>query len=165
MALLDENSEKYLQECDEKNQEPDKTKLVGMAREDILNFFYKSQIYQFNSDQWVTNFSESNFKGQRLNFDLIDYSKNKVVAKAGEKITQRKLKSFVENGLESIGVKEEEIIGKYIAEDIINENTGEVYAEAGDEVTEELIKLFKLNALHTLKVLSIDNSSVGPRSN
>ena len=162
MALLDENSEKYLQECNEKNQEPDTTKLVGMAREDILNFFYKSQIYQFNSDQWVTNFSESNFKGQRLNFDLIDYSKNEVVAKAGEKITQRKLKSFVENGLESIEVKEEEIIGKFIAEDIINENTGEVYAEAGDEVTEELIKLFKLNALHTLKVLSIDNSSVGP---
>ena len=162
MALLDDNSEKYLQECNEKNQEPDKTKLVGMAREDILNFFYKSQIYQFNSDQWVTNFSESNFKGQRLNFDLIDYSKNEVVAKAGEKITQRKLKSFVENGLESIEVKEEEIIGKFIAEDIINENTGEVYAEAGDEVTEELIKVFKFNSLHTLKVLSIDNSSVGP---
>ena len=162
MALLDENSEKYLQECNEKNQEPDTTKLVGMAREDILNFFYKSQIYQFNSDQWVTNFSESNFKGQRLNFDLIDYSKNEVVAKAGEKITQRKLNSFVENGLESIEVKEEEIIGKFIAEDIINENTGEVYAEAGDEVTEELIKVFKFNSLHTLKVLSIDNSSVGP---
>ena len=104
MALLDENSENYLQECNEKNQEPDTTKLVGMAREDILNFFYKSQIYQFNSDQWVTDFSESNFKGQRLNFDLIDYSKNEVVAKAGEKITQRKLKSFVENGLESIEV-------------------------------------------------------------
>ena len=162
MALLDENSEKYLQECNEKNQEPDTSKLVGMAREDILNFFYKSQIYQFNSDQWVTDFSESNFKGQRLNFDLIDYSKNEVVAKAGEKITQRKLKSFVENGLVSIEVKEEEIIGKYIAEDIINENTGEVYAEAGDEVTEELIKVFKFNSLHTLKVLSIDNSSVGP---
>ena len=162
MALLDENSEKYLQECNEKNQEPDTTKLVGMAREDILNFFYKSQIYQFNSDQWVTNFSESNFKGQRLNFDLIDYSKNEVVAKAGEKITQRKLNSFVENGLESIEVKEEEIIGKFIAEDIINENTGEVYAEAGDEVSEELIKLFKFNDLQTLKVLSIDNSSVGP---
>ncbi|MFL2829988.1 MAG: DNA-directed RNA polymerase subunit beta [Candidatus Puniceispirillales bacterium] len=162
MALLDENSEKYLQECNEKNQEPDTTKLVGMAREDILNFFYKSQIYQFNSDQWVTNFSESNFKGQRLNFDLIDYSKNEVVAKAGEKITQRKLNSFVENGLESIEVKEEEIIGKFIAEDIINENTGEVYAEAGDEVSDELIKLFKFNDLQTLKVLSIDNSSVGP---
>ena len=162
MALLDEKSEKYLQECNEKNQEPDTTKLVGMAREDILNFFYKSQIYQFNSDQWVTNFSESNFKGQRLNFDLIDYSKNEVVAKAGEKITQRKLNSFVENGLVSIEVKEEEIIGKFIAEDIINENTGEVYAEAGDEVTEDLLKLFKLNDLHILNILSIDNSLVGP---
>jgi hypothetical protein len=78
---LDENSEKYLQKCNEKNQEPDTTKLVGLAREDILNFFYKSQIYQFISGKWVTNFFESNFKGQRLIFDLIDYPENKIVAK------------------------------------------------------------------------------------
>ena len=57
MALLDENSEKYLQECNEKNQEPDTTKLVGMAREDILNFFYKSQIYQFNSGRWAVSYT------------------------------------------------------------------------------------------------------------
>ena len=59
-------------------------------------------------------------------------------------------------------MQEEELIGKYIAEDIINEDTGEVYAEAGDEITEDFIKIFKLNNLGTLKVLSIDNSSIGP---
>ncbi len=162
MALLDDNSEKYLKECNEKNQEPDRDQLIGMTREDILNFFYQSQTYQFNSQKWTTKFFEGNYKAQRLSHDLIDYSKNKVVAEAGEKITQRKIKSLIENGLEIIEVKEEEIIGKFIAEDVINENTGEVYAEAGDAVTEDLLKLFKLNDLYTLNILSIDNSSVGP---
>ena len=162
MALLDDNSEKYLKECNEKNQEPDRGQLMGMTREDILNFFYKSQAYQLNSQKWTTKFFEGNYKAQRLIYDLIDYSKNKVVAEAGEKITQRKVKSLLENGLEVIEVKEEEIIGKFIAEDVINENTGEVYAEAGDEVTEDFLKLFKLNDLHTLNILSIDNSTVGP---
>ena len=162
MALLDNNSEKYLKECNEKNQEPDRGKLIGMTREDILNFFYQSQAYQLNSQKWTTKFFEGNYKAQRLTYDLIDYSKNKIVAEAGEKITQRKIKSLIENGLKLIEVKEEEIIGKFIAEDVINENTGEVYAEAGDEVTEDLLQLCKLKDLHTLNILSIDNSSVGP---
>ena len=162
MALLDNNSEEYLKECNEKNLEPDRTQLIGMTREDILKYFYRSQTYQLKAEKWVTEFFADNYKSQRLNFDLIDASKNKILAKAGDKITQRKIKSLVEDGLKLIEVKEEEIIGKFISEDIINENTGEVYAEAGDEVTEDLIKLFKLNDLHNLNILSIDSSSVGP---
>ena len=162
MALLDDNSEEYLKECKEKNLEPDRTQLIGMTREDILKYFYRSQTYQLKAEKWVTEFFADNYKNQRLNFDLIDASKNKILAKAGDKINQRKIKSLVEDGLKLIEVKEEEIIGKFISEDIINENTGEVYAEAGDEVTEDLIKLFKLNDLHNLNILSIDSSSVGP---
>ncbi len=162
MALLDNNSEDYLKECREKNLEPDRTQLIGMTRENILKYFYRSHTYQLKSEKWITEFFADNYKSQRLNFDLIDASKNEVLAKAGDKITQRKIKSLVEDGLKLIEVKEEELIGKFISEDIINENTGEVYAEAGDEVTEELIKLFKLNGLHNLNILSIDSSSVGP---
>ncbi len=162
MALLDDNSEKYLKECHKKNQEPDRNQLIGMTREDILNFFYQSQTYKLNSDKWVTEFLESNYRGQRLKFDLVDSTNNKIVAKAGEKISLRKIKSLTEQGLKFIEVQEEEVIGKFISDDIINEGTGEVYAEAGDEVTEDLIKLFKLNDFSNLTVLSIDNSSVGP---
>ncbi len=162
MALLDNNSEEYLKECNEKNQEPDRSQLIGMTREDILKYFYRSQTYELKSEKWITEFFADNYKSQRLKFDLIDASKNEILAKAGDKITQRKFKSLVEDGLKLIEVKEEEIIGKFISEDIINENTGEIYAEAGDEVTEDLIKLFKLNGLHNLKILSIDSSSVGP---
>ncbi len=162
MALFDDASEKYLKECVEKNIEPDRTKLVGMTREDILNYFYESQIFKFNSDLWVTDFVADNYKGQRLNFDLVDAIKNQVVAKAGDKITPRSIKALLDDGLKSITVNEEEIIGKYLSEDIINEDTGEVYAEAGDEITVDFMKLFKLKNLSFLKVLSTDNSSVGP---
>ncbi len=162
MALLDDASEKYLKECVENNIEPDRTKLVGMTREDILNYFYDSQIFRFNSDIWVTDFIADNYKGQRLIFDLVDSTKNQVVAKAGDKITPRSIKALLDNGLNSITVNEEEIIGKYLSEDIINEDTGEIYAEAGDEITVDFIKLFKLKNLSFLKVLSTDNSSVGP---
>ena len=162
MALFDDESEKYLKDCVENNIEPDRTKLVGMTREDILNYFYESQIFKLSSDIWVTDFVAENYKGQRLNFDLVDAIKNQVVANAGDKITPRSIKALLDEGLKSITVNEEEIIGKYLSEDIINEDTGEVYAEAGDEITVDFMKLFKLKNLSFLKVLSTDNSSVGP---
>jgi DNA-directed RNA polymerase subunit beta len=162
MALLDEESEKYLKECIKNNHVPNRDKLIGMTREDILNYFYEYQIFKFDSDKWITDFRPDNYKGLRLIFDLVDAINNKVVAKAGDKITQRNIKKFLENDLKSISVQEDELVGKFLAEDIINENTGEVYAEAGDEITDDFIKLFKLNNLDSCKVLSIDNSSVGP---
>ena len=162
MALLDENSEKYLKECKEKEQEPDRTKLIGMTREDILNFFYENQIYKFKSNNWTTDFIENQYKGVRLNFDLINSKTGKVVANSGDKMTPRNVKILTDNGLKTIKLNEQQLIGKYIADDIINIETGEVFAEAGDEVTEDLINLFKANNLDELKLLLIDNSSVGP---
>ena len=161
MALLDDESENYLSECIKNNKEPDRTKLIGMTREDILSYFYESQVFKFDSDKWVTDFIPDNYKGQRLNFDLVDTKKNKIVAKSGDKLTQRSINSLLDNGLEFIEIKEDELFGKFLADDLVNEKTGEIYAEAGDEVTTDLLELFKTNNLSILKVLSID-SSVGP---
>ena len=162
MALLDDNSESYLKQCNEKNEDPDRTQLVGMGREEILNFFYDAQIYQYKANKWTTKFSAENYKGQRLSFDIVDASSDSIIANSGDKVTPRKIKALIEGGLKSIIIQEDELLTKFIAEDIINEDTGEIYAEAGDEVTEEIINLVKLHDLDSLKVLSIDNSSIGP---
>jgi len=162
MALLDDSSESYLKKCIEKNEEPDRTQLVGMGREEILNFFYDTQTYEYQSNKWTTKFSAENYKGQRLIFDIVDASNNSIVANSGDKITPRKIKALIEGELKLIVIQEEELLGKFIAYDIINEDTGEIYAEAGDEVTEDLISLVKLHDLDSLKILSIDNTSIGP---
>ncbi len=162
MSLLDDTSEKYLEECQKKQVEPDRNQLIGMTREDILNFFYETQSYVFKSKKWITKFIAESYRGQRLSFDLIDAKTEKVVAKSGDKITPRTIKNLISSGLENIIIEQEEIIGKFLSEDVINENTGEVYAESGDEITEELFNLFKSIKLDKIKVLFIDNSSVGP---
>ena len=161
MALLDDDSEKYLKDCKQKNQDPDRTQLVGMSREDILNYFYDKEIYKRRENGWEIEFNSESFKGQKIDFDLVDSSNGNTLAKTGDKITLRNIKEFQDKGLKSILLKEDQIIGKFIADDIINESTGEVYAEAGDEVTEDLIKLFTLNDLETVSILSMDKS-VGP---
>ena len=74
-----------------------------------------------------------NFKGRKLDYDLVNSSNGEIIAKIGDKITQRNLNLFKEQGLKSILVNNEQMLGKFIADDVINESTGEVYAEAGDE--------------------------------
>ena len=148
MALLDDSSESYLKQCNEKNEEPDRTQLVGMGREEILNFFYDTQTYEYKSNKWTTKFSAENYKGQRLIFDIVDASNDRIIANSGDKVTPRKIKALIEGGLKSIIIQEDELLSKFIADDIINEDTGEIYAEAGDEVTEEIINLVKLHDLN-----------------
>ena len=96
MALLDDSSESYLKQCNEKNEEPDRTQLVGMGREEILNFFYDTQIYEYKSNKWTTKFSAENYKGQRLIFDIVDASNDSIIANSGDKVTPRKIKALIE---------------------------------------------------------------------
>ena len=107
MALLDDNSENYLKDCHKKNEDPDRTQLIGLTREDILNYFYETQDYKLKSGKLITNFIANHYKGQRLNYDLVDASTNKTVAKSGDKLTPRDIKKLVENGLDAISVNEE----------------------------------------------------------
>ena len=72
MALLDDDSEKYLKDCKQKNQDPDRTQLVGMSREDILNYFYDKEIYKRRENGWEIEFNSEFFKGQKIDFDLVD---------------------------------------------------------------------------------------------
>ena len=64
MALLDDSSESYLKQCNEKNEEPDRTQLVGMGREEILNFFYDTQIYGLLYELRQQNFLLKIIKGK-----------------------------------------------------------------------------------------------------
>src|SRR6056300_869734 len=91
MALLDDDSEKYLKDCKQKNQDPDRTQLFGMTRENILNFFYEKEIYNYENDNWIIDFKEDNFKGRKLDYDLVNSSNGEIIAKIGDKITQRNL--------------------------------------------------------------------------
>ncbi len=162
MALYSENSESYLKECEEKKTQPDRLKINGMSKEEILNFFYKSELILNTSKGWIANFNPEKYKNQRLKFDLINSEDGSVVASADEKISPRNLKKIVDEGLKKIFIEEDELIGTYLSEDIINEETGEVLFESGDQLDEESLKELKAINTDQIKVLIVDNNNAGP---
>ena len=161
MALMNEESEAYIKSCKDDGIEPERTKVNGLSRQDILNYFYNTVTYSSHKKGWQTDFDTSRLRGARLGYDLVDAKTGKVVVAAAEKVTPRALRKLGESGIEKILVQQDEIIGTYLAEDIVNMSTGEIVAEAGDAITEETFAALEEMKLDTFSVLAIDNVNVG----
>ena len=93
--------------------------------------------------------------------DLVDAKKRKPVANAGDKLTQRKIKQLIEDGLKEILVEDEELIGQYSSKDLFDPDTGEVFFQAGDEITPEVLEMLSENKVKEISVLAIDHTNVG----
>lgn len=161
MALKDDATEAYLQSCKDEGIEPDRNKVNGLSRQDILNYFYDTITYSKHKKGWETDFDASRLRGARLGHDLVDAKSGRVVVAAGEKLTPRALRKLGESGIEKILAQQDQIIGAHLAEDLVNMETGEVVAEAGDSISEETFAALDTMALKTFSVLAIDNVNVG----
>ena len=160
MALLDETSEAYLAECEKEGIEPERTKVNGLSREAILNYFYEAVAYKRDKKGWRTKFDAS-MRGARLNHDLVNADTGKVAAKKGDKLTPRSLRKLEESGLKEVLVSNEELMGQYLAHDIVDKKTGLVLAEAGDILGEETLAILDETKTNDLRVLAIDHVNVG----
>ena len=134
---------------------------VGMSAEEVLSLFYDNVVYSRTKDAWKTPFDPERLRGQKLTHDLVDAKTGESVLEAGEKLTPRKARKMIEEGLKEVRVADEELAGHYLAEDLIDESNGLVLAEAGDELTVDLLAKLVESGVKKLPVLAIDHVNVG----
>jgi DNA-directed RNA polymerase subunit beta len=161
-ALDSAETVKYRLECEENDTDVDSLLVQGMSNEEILSVFYETVHYTQDKKGWKTKFLPDQFRGVTLISDLIDAKTGKAVVEEGEKITPRKAKKLVEDGLKEILVQTNQLIGKFLAQDIFDPETGQVVYEAGHEIEEDdLEKLTELK-ITDVPVLAIDYINIGP---
>jgi DNA-directed RNA polymerase subunit beta len=162
LALYDEVTSAYLAECAAESKTPDRARVNGMTKEEVLAYFYDVNNFRRTANGWATAFDPSRFKGGgKLATDLKDADTGEVKAKAGDKMTPRLARKLKEDGLSEVIVADDELIAQYLAEDVINPATGEIYAEAGDELTGNLLATLQELAIDELPMLAIDHLNVG----
>lgn len=161
MALYSAETEDYLAKCQKSGKSPDPTQIVGMSKQEILGYFYKTITITHGKKGWQASFIEEKMKGQKLLRDLVDAETGKVLAEAGTKITARVIDKLKEHGLRNYLISMEELTGSYLAIDMINENTGEVIFEAGDELSQAGLEQLEKAGVKTLQILDIDHVNVG----
>ncbi|MES2215502.1 MAG: DNA-directed RNA polymerase subunit beta [Pseudomonadota bacterium] len=134
---------------------------LGMSTSDIINFYYDTTSYIKHSEGWEIEFLPDSISAHKLISDLINAKTGEVALEAGQKITPRLAKKLAKEGLESILVPDEIIVGRYLAEELLNKDTGEVLVNVGEEITSEMLGVISNLGLKSIKVLSI-NSQCGP---
>ncbi|NBW04984.1 MAG: DNA-directed RNA polymerase subunit beta, partial [Alphaproteobacteria bacterium] len=63
MALPDEDSRAYMEQCADNNEAVDPARITGMSREEILGSFYKSVTYRRQGSAWEYDFDIESLKG------------------------------------------------------------------------------------------------------
>jgi len=160
-ALYSDATMAYMAECEEKGTTPDPLMVQGMSNEEILGTFYDTIIYANSKKGWSAPFEGDRYRGVKLANDLIDADSGDVLVEAGTKITPRKAKKMVEDGVKDILVLPEDLVSRYIATDIIDEKTGAVLYEAGYEILEEDLEKIDALGILELPILAIDHVNVG----
>ncbi len=150
---------------------------LGYDQEGIMAAFYDTVRFKLKKQRkkwvWITQFFPERWRGVRPLYDLIDAKTGTVIAEAGQKVTPRKVKGWIDDAtVKEILVPFDVIEGMYAAKDVINEETGAIYVEAGDELTLNYDNEGKLigGTVHDLMaagfkdlaVLDIDTINVGP---
>jgi len=162
MALPNADSLAYQATCAESGEDVDPGRIVGMARDEILQEFYKTVTYKRAKEGWSYEFNADALKGNMLARDLIDAKTSKVVATAGTKMTPRLLRKLADAGIERIFATDEDLVGRFLADDFVNMQTGEVLAEAGDEISEDILNSMVEAGEAAISVLFVDNVNFGP---
>ncbi len=134
---------------------------LGLDTQAILSTFYATDTLKHSKKGWSAPFVPEQWKGVKLDHDLIDAKGGKKVAEAGKKLTPRMLNKIAEAGTKEIILSDEQVVGKYAAQDIVNSKTGEIYAEAGAEITAEMLEQLVAEKVTSLPVLAIDHVNVG----
>ena len=136
---------------------------IGLSAEEILNYFYRTVDYKYDNRKkgWRTVFEPERLRGLRVVRDLINAKNGDVSVEAGEKITPRRTRKLIEDGVKELLVTDEDLVGRYVAIDLIDESTGLVLAEAGEELTEELVVSLRDGGINLIPTLDIDHVTVG----
>ena len=137
---------------------------LGFSKDKIIETFYSTSKFTYNSDKkkWTTIFNPENFKRPiKISHDLIDAVSGKKVLAKGEKLNMLIAKKLYEKGLKSVLIRNEEIIGKYLANDVKDKN-GEILIGAGFDITEEQLEQIINQGESSLQIVDIDPINKGP---
>ena len=132
---------------------------MGYDNQQILEMFFEMTDIKVEKGHFKIKVNPEHLKGQTATFDIV--AGDKVLVKAGKKITSRTIKQFKEAGVEWLDVPEEYVIGKVAGEDVVDTETGEILVQANSVITPEIAEqLSKQNAL-VFKVLYVDELEAG----
>jgi len=135
-------------------------KALGYKPEEILNYFYQTEVVRFGDAGVTRDLNPELLLGHRVKDDIIDPQSNSVLVKKNKKITRAVVKRMTELGLREIPAHIEEFFGHYLAHDVIDPATGEVIVGLNEEFNQETYETIAAAGIKEVALLYIDKINV-----
>jgi len=135
-------------------------KALGYTPEEILNYFYQTEVLRFGDDGVTRELNPELLLGHRVKEDIVDPQSNTVLVKKNKKITRAVVKRMTELGLREIPAHIEEFFGHYLAHDVVDPATGEVIAGLNEEFNQETYEAIAAAGIKEAALLYIDKINV-----
>ena len=135
-------------------------KALGYTTEELLQYYYDVEEITWNGEGYSKQVNFDLLAGQRATTDVTGVD-GEVIVKANRKFTRAAIRKMKEQGVDTIPVLFEGLVGQVVATDIIDETTGEVLLECNSELTEGKLEEFKEKGINSFPILFIDHLYVG----
>ncbi|MBA4358195.1 MAG: DNA-directed RNA polymerase subunit beta, partial [Desulfovibrio sp.] len=108
--------------------------------------------YVFDGERVMRKVREDQYRKEEAFVDII-MADGKVSVKKGRPVTKSAWRRMIKEGVQTIEVSPDTILGQYLAHDIVDTATGEVLAEASQELSAELIERIRATGVAEIRVL------------
>ena len=135
---------------------------LGLTQEDILENFYSKIVFKHTKDGgWTTPVEPTWMRNAKAVADWKNAKTGEVLVEAGAKVPVRGLRKWQEDGVKSIALTDDDLIGRYSALDMVNPETGEIFVEAGDELTKDTLDTLVDNGFTEIDCINVDGIQIG----
>ncbi|WP_456322709.1 DNA-directed RNA polymerase subunit beta [Hydrogenimonas sp.] len=111
---------------------------LGYNKQDILKLFYPLMEIRVKNNKFLMPFKPESFAG-RVEYDVKDEEGNLIIA-AGKRLSSKRAKKLVEDGLEWVEYPVDTLIERYLAEPLIDQESGEVLFDTLTQLDESKLK-------------------------
>ena len=133
---------------------------LNYTTEQILDMFFEKINFEVQGKSLVMELVPERLRGETASFDI--EANGTVYVEQGRRITARHIRQLAKDGIDSIEVPVEYIVGKIAARDYINEDTGELIVTANQELSLEALALLSQAGHKSIQVLFTNDLDHGP---
>jgi DNA-directed RNA polymerase subunit beta len=136
-------------------------KAIGQTLEQILSTFFEFDTFHLTKKGIQFELVPERLRGEVARFDFTD-KHGKVIVPKDKRITAKYIRDLADASIKKIGVPEDFIVGRTVAQNVVDAETGEVLANANDEITEALLAKLMESGVEDLKTLYANELDRGP---
>jgi len=135
-------------------------KALGYTTEELLKYYYDFEEISWDGKSYTKKVNFDLLAGVRASSDVLSVS-GEVLVKENRKFTRAAIRKLKDEGVESIPITAEGLVGQVVLSDIVDESTGEVLLECNGELTEAKLDELREKGINDFSILFIDNLYVG----